>query len=234
MNLFKKNIAMAMVLVLGMLACGVASATVIVMQFDQLNPNGEYVGSYYDGGCGTSYSSGSITCSGPNDGIVWNSALAGAASPTGAWNTTGNEPSPNNVMGFLNTDNATMILAGGFTGGFSFWYSSPFFSNAVVSMYDASNTLVASFTLPATGTSCANFIPGVFASCWVPVGVGFTATVTKVVFSGTANQFLLDNVTLGQATPFGAPEPAALGMFGLGLLLIGGFVTLRRRQVQKV
>jgi len=25
------------------------------------------------------------------------------------------------------------------------------------------------------------------------------------------------------------PEPAVLGMFGLGMLLIGGFATLRRR-----
>lgn len=30
--------------------------------------------------------------------------------------------------------------------------------------------------------------------------------------------------------PTGVPEPAALGMFGLGVMLVGGFVTLRQRE----
>lgn len=36
--------------------------------------------------------------------------------------------------------------------------------------------------------------------------------------------------TMADTTTPGVPEPAALGMFGLGLMLVGGFVTLRRRE----
>lgn len=44
--------------------------------------------------------------------------------------------------------------------------------------------------------------------------------------SGLDNGFIMDG------TPASVPEPAALGMFGLGTLLIGVFLGLRRRRLQ--
>ncbi|MGH8117014.1 MAG: PEP-CTERM sorting domain-containing protein [Rhodanobacteraceae bacterium] len=48
------------------------------------------------------------------------------------------------------------------------------------------------------------------------------ATYTWTWGTGADQSFTLDVVT-------SVPEPAALGMFGLGLLLMGGFAGLRRR-----
>lgn len=45
----------------------------------------------------------------------------------------------------------------------------------------------------------------------------------------TGFDFSIDNIGFNQATPGNVPEPAALGMFGLGMLLIGLFAGLRRR-----
>ena len=64
--------------------------------------------------------------------------------------------------------------------------------------------------------------------------VGFEGGVIRqggsgILDTGTATR-ILQNFN-GNITPAVAsvPEPATLGMFGLGALLIGGFVTLRRR-----
>ncbi|WP_297796990.1 nidogen-like domain-containing protein [Mycobacterium sp.] len=48
-----------------------------------------------------------------------------------------------------------------------------------------------------------------------------------------ANHYIWFDQNLTPVTPpTGVPEPAALGMFGLGALLIGGFVALRRRRLR--
>jgi hypothetical protein len=52
-----------------------------------------------------------------------------------------------------------------------------------------------------------------------------------VVFRGFLGLVGFDNVTLG-ANPQAVPEPAALGMFGLGVLLIGMFAGMRKRARQ--
>ncbi|HLI17088.1 MAG TPA: PEP-CTERM sorting domain-containing protein [Rhodanobacteraceae bacterium] len=50
----------------------------------------------------------------------------------------------------------------------------------------------------------------------------------RFVYSTPDSYVFNGDVTYSQAAP-SVPEPAALGMFGLGLLLIGGYVGLRRR-----
>jgi hypothetical protein len=64
--------------------------------------------------------------------------------------------------------------------------------------------------------------------------VGFESGVIRqggsgILDTGTTIRILQNfkgNITPAVAS---VPEPATLGMFGLGTLLIGGFVTLRRR-----
>jgi hypothetical protein len=77
-----------------------------------------------------------------------------------------------------------------------------------------------------------------------PAAVGFgngsgdgevLAGSTEDGISGVvANHYIWFDQNLAPVTPppTGVPEPAALGMFGLGMLLIGGFMALRRRPLR--
>ncbi len=228
MNMFSKKMGIWAVLATGMLFAGIASATT-VMNFDQLNANGEYVNSYYDGGCGGSYNGGAVTCNGPNDGVEWVNAVAGYA-PGGLYGNTANEPSNRGVMGIVggSVPDAYMNVASGFTGSFSFFYAAAQVPAAinVYSGLSGAGTLLATLSLPLTGDGCDGFSEDY--SCWNPLGVSFSGIARSVDFSGAAYGIVFDNVTLESATP-SVPEPAALGMFGLGILLIGGFLGLRRR-----
>jgi hypothetical protein len=231
MNMLRKQVGLALVMVAGMLACGVASAAV-VMTFDQQNGNGEYVDNYYNGGCGGSYGGGSVTCGGPNYGVVWNGALEGYA-PNGLWNNTSNSSSPPGVIGFLDSDNAYMNVAAGFDTGFSFYYAAANVGGTIEvwSGLNGTGTMLASLSLPVTGADCDGITS---FSCWDPIGVTFAGTAMSVNFAGTANQIVFDNVTIGSGTPInGVPEPTALGMFGLGTLLLGLFAGMRRRAQKK-
>ncbi|MEO8810409.1 MAG: PEP-CTERM sorting domain-containing protein [Rhodanobacter sp.] len=236
MNRLQKQIGITATLMLGMLFAGAASATV-VMNFDQLNQNGEYVNDYYNGGCGGAYLGSTPTCGGPNYGIEWsNNTLAGGA-PNGPWSNTANEPSLPNVIDFTSGTSAYMNVAAGFTTGFSFYYSSPYYTGSIA-VYDGLNgtgTVLANLTLPETSKNCDGFTQNY--SCWVPIGVAFSGMAQSVSFGGTfigsEGYIVFDDVTLGSDTPVGppvgVPEPADLAMFGLGLLLIGLFAGLRRR-----
>lgn len=77
-----------------------------------------------------------------------------------------------------------------------------------------------------------------------PAAVGFgngsgdgevLAGSTEDGISGVvANHYIWFDQNLAPVTPpaTGVPEPASLGMFGLGVLLLGGFVALRRRPLK--
>lgn len=124
-----------------------------------------------------------------------------------------------------------MNTASGFNTGFSFYYAAPY-SAANVTVYAGPNgtgSILATLAMSVNGHSCDGYSQ--YYSCWSSIGVNFLGTAHSVDFAGdAARDFVFDDVTLGSATP-GAivPEPAALGMFGLGLLLIGGYAGLRRR-----
>lgn len=57
--------------------------------------------------------------------------------------------------------------------------------------------------------------------------------VTPGTYTWTWGTGADQSFTLIISNTVGVPEPAALGMFGLGMLLLGGFVTLRRRGQQR-
>jgi hypothetical protein len=212
MNLLKKQVRSALVLVAGMLACGVASATPITMDFDGLTP-GTSVHTYYDGGCTRAFGF-KVDCHGPDYGVVWKKAIIGISPDA---------PSPFGFAGLLFSDSATMNVAAGFDGGVSFYYynaSNILFSSGI-SVYSGLNghgTLLSSGDLGPTHD-------------WDFFDLTFSGVAQSVIFHGSPLFFTgFDDVTLGVNAPANpVPEPGALGVFGLGVLLMGLFAGLRRR-----
>jgi hypothetical protein len=175
----------------------------------------EPVGSYYAGGTG-GFGSGP----GPNYGITFGpdtlAIIDGSAGGTG---NTGHDPSGHTVAFFLTGPGDVMDKPSGFTTGFSFYYSAPFFTGSVTvwSGLDGTGTELASISLPLT----PNGAPGPNYSVWVPAGVAFSGTAMSAIFSGTADYIAFDNITLGSASP--APEPASLTLLGLGACGLLGY-----------
>lgn len=208
MNLLRKQIGSVLVLVVGMLACGVASAAPITMDFDGLTL-GASVHNYYDGGCTRLLVP--RDCGGPDYGVRWDGARIGDSSDA---------PSPSGFAGLVFDDSATMNVAAGFDGGLSFYfYNLKFPFPGSVSVYSGEN---------GHGTQLTHADLGLTFD-WDFFDLSFSGTAKSVIFSGAGFYLTgFDNVTLGTSAT-SVPEPAALGVFGLGLLLMGLFAGLRRR-----
>jgi hypothetical protein len=209
-----------------------AHATTIVMNFDSLQ-NFEQVNNYYNGGFG-SLGSGP----GPNYGVTFSNALV----LNEFMNNEGLLVSPPNSITFLSGTGSIMNDPASFTTGFSFNYSAVN-NPGVVTVWSGLNgtgTLLASLNLPLTpdGSSTAgcgghDFCPD------LPFGVTFSGVAESVNFSGTANQIVYDDITLGSPTPLGSPGaapplvtplPAALPLFSAGIAGLGAAGWLRRRR----
>ncbi len=200
MNKCKHGIGPAFVLVAGMLLCGVAGATPVTMDFDGLTP-GTSVHTYYDGGCSV-LAIVPWDCDGQDYGVVWENAYTGWLPGTFGYA----------MPGLFPLGEMTMNVAGGFGTGLSFDYGGITGSVSVFSGLDGQGTLLASSQLGSGGTGF--------------IDLGFSGTAKSAVFSGLPVLSGFDNVTFQAAS---VPEPAAPGVFGLGLLLVGAFVGLRRR-----
>jgi hypothetical protein len=208
-----------------MLATAPAMASPVVFQltFEGLQ-NLEAVENFYNGG------TGSLGSSGPNLGISFGSnalAIIDSDAPGGTGNF-GGEPSPDTVLFFL-SGSAVLNYAPGFTTGFSFFYSA-INQPGVVNVYDgldATGNLLATINLPLTPFNGAPDPTGQF-SPFVAAGVVFAGTAKSIDFGGTVDQIAFDNITFGTDNPIiDVPAPAALGLFGLGLLGLG--LARRRR-----
>jgi hypothetical protein len=130
--------------------------------------------------------------------------------------------------------NPTMNVAAGFDTGFSFTYSAPFATGTSVSIYDAvdgGGTLLASAVLPlTTNTGCVASIANGANYCpFDNYSVLFAGTARSVVFGGSSNSQVFDDLTFGSGTPGGTvPEPASWALMIVGFGLVG--VSMRRRK----
>lgn len=245
MNTRAKRAGLAVALTSAMAFAGVASAATVTMNFDGLTGAapvlgpGEYAANYYNGGCGSSYSGGSVSCGGPDYGVVWSANAVAFAQPglTARYNGVANAPSGPNVLGIdknipRQPIGMLMNVAAGFDTSLSFWYTTAALEDDVfVTVYDGvdgTGAILTSLNLNSTPGYC---VAGFQFSCWDPLTVAFDGTAHSVRFYTTFSnprQFLLDNVSF-KITAVPVPEPAAIGIFGLGALLIGLFASLRRR-----
>ena len=202
-----------------------ASASTIVLNFDQLNGGvNEQPLNYYAGGFGSAG-----TGPGPNYGITFSSnTITGCEQGFSCTNTSAaNAPSAPNIIFFLGGAAATMDVTGGFTTGFSFYYADQvgFTGNINVwSGLDDTGTLLATLSLPSTPNPYTVF---------VPIGVSFAGTAHSVDFGGAANFIAFDDITLGASTP-GVPEPATWALMLAGVAGLGGAVRSSRRRTRAV
>lgn len=186
----------------------------------------EAVLEYYNGGTG-SLGSGP----GTNYGISFSSnALACSVQPNGRCNT-GGLPTGGNALFFLSGAAATMNVSGGFTSGFSFFYSA-INDPAFVRVFDGLNgtgNLLATLSLATTPSQPGSDACAGGAFCpYVAAGIEFAGTARSVDFGGAADQVAFAAITINSATPGAVPEPAGWAVMLLGFGAMGG--AMRRRQ----
>ena len=166
--------------------------------------------------------------SGTNYGVQFGAnslAIIDSDAPGGTGNI-GNEPTPDTVLFFL-TGSAILNYAPGFTGGFSFWYSTVSFGGAV-NVYDdvnATGTLLGTINLAALGAGPGD--PNGSFSNWAIGSLALMGNAKSIDFGGTVNQVAFDNVTFGSTNPNPIPEPTSLALVGAALLAAGA---ARRRK----
>lgn len=231
----KKSILAAAALACGLAVSGAASANTIVLNFEGIGAfpfdSNITVGDFYNGG------TSSAGTSGTDFGVGFsNNALALCLNSDTVFcsNTSrgglGDPGSQQGAMFFNSGSAAYMNVAAGFDTGFSFYYSSPFFT-AEVAVYDGLNgtgNVLASVILGLTPlTACGSF-PGNYCP-FVEAGIAFAGTARSVGFGGN-NSAVYDDVTFGSVTP-GVPTPQVPLPAGFPLLAAAlvGLGALRRR-----
>ena len=183
-----------------MLLSSSISYAATLIDFEGLN-NNEPVDQYYDG-----------NGRGPNYGIDFSpNALALKSTTVGGSGNFVGEPSPSTVLFFLTGPASTMNVGNGFTGGFSFYYTSVNFGGyiKVYDGLDATGNVLATLQLPVTLAPLhPKFGP------FYPIGVSFEGTALSIDFGGAVNNIGFDNITIGSTTPIG-PKPGDCNRNGI-------------------
>ncbi|MBC8086310.1 MAG: PEP-CTERM sorting domain-containing protein [Phycisphaerae bacterium] len=147
----------------------------------------------------------------------------------------GGEPSPGTALVFTGFpgDAAFLNVSGGFSSGFSLYYSAPGVPG-MVRLFDGLNgtgALLGTLMLPVTPfgsvAGCpqnpgASFCPFSFAE------LSFGGNARSVDFGATLNDFVFDDLTLVNAAATVVPEPGTAMMFVFGLLGVCGVLARQR------
>jgi hypothetical protein len=185
------------------------------INFDALQ-NDELVNNFYNGGFG-SLGSGP----GPNYGVTFTNAYVLNEYD----NNEGELVTPPNSITFLSGSGSIMDVAAGFTTGFSFNYSAPYYGGDVTvwSGLDGTGTQLANLSLPTTPAGVDPGCGGHEYCPDVPFGVLFSGIAQSVNFSGSADYIVFDDITVGSGTVItgGVPEPSTWAMMMVGFAGLG-------------
>ena len=154
-------------------------------------------------------------------GITFSSnALVLTSSLAGGIGNFGNNSSGRNVVAFRTGTSMTMNVAGGFSRGFSFFYSAAT-QPGVVTIWSGENgtgTKIATINLAKNGSSsCGN---GTAFCVWTPVGLTFDGVAKSVTFGGGAGQIAFDSFSMGREFPSAVPESSSALLVGIGLIAL--------------
>jgi hypothetical protein len=202
-------------------ASGLVCATPIVLTFEGLQ-NNEAVNDFYNGG------TGSAGCAGTNYGVNFSNSLALIDSDAGGTGNFANEPSASTIL-FFTAGSAVLNCSAGFTGGFSFFYTT--MANAgsvdIYSEVNKGGTKLGSITIAALGSNCVGDPTGSFCN-WAAGGSTFSGVAKSIDFGGAANFVGYDNITFGSSAPTpglgpgtSVPEPGSLAVVAAAMLALG-------------
>jgi hypothetical protein len=208
-----------------------------VLKFDEIpgaTTGGVAVGNFYNGGGGAAFNFG-IEFIGNASAFCFD--RVGTNCSNTSWGGDAAAIARGTEKAGLSIFDTQVIMnrAAGFTSGFSFFYANPFNDAGLFQVYsglNATGTLLASASMPATPNGIAN------AACFfdnycpfVANSVAFAGTALSVRFTTTLpDHIIYDDLTFGSVIPGGGtvvPEPSTVALLAGGLAVVGALA--RRR-----